>query len=117
MSDDTFTGIVHKFSLLRALPDGRDLDCYLAIGEDESGTPRVLDLYLGKSGDELTAHRVLMELASDLLALDGGIAVVANRLAYQNFLPGGQVKSDGGIHSCDSICDYIGKFLKNRYGV
>jgi hypothetical protein len=112
---DKWDSIVHKFSILGADTDGRDLDGYLIVGA-EGGRVVYLDLFLGRAGDTLAAHNVVMGLATDALAAGVPIEVIAHRLAHQRYLPAGQVRGAEGIHTCDSISDYVGKLLLQQLG-
>jgi hypothetical protein len=113
-------GYTHKFTIFWKYP----VDCYLKIGlvgsDDWERYPHLsigdicfLDLTVSKQADKLRVYEVLMAMAMRIIECGGTVRDVAEILIYHQFAPYGPT-SNTDIPMCDSICDYIGKYLKDK---
>lgn len=102
------------------------VQCYLKIGIAGTAQSRshphlsngdicYIDLTIKKGSSEMRAYEVLMEMANMAILMGAKIEDVANILIGHKFMPAG-VTNDTNIPLANSICDFIGKYLKSRIG-
>jgi ribonucleotide reductase alpha subunit len=105
---DTRKGEVHKFSI-------GSTEGYLMTGEFDNGELGETFLTVAKQGSTLSGLLDMLAIMISI-SLQHGVPLksIVSKLMFSRFDPSG-ITSNSDIRFATSICDYLGRYLGNRY--